>query len=42
MSGSGPTVFGVFEDEDSSLRAEKSLRQENQENRWTVFRARSL
>lgn len=42
MSGSGPTVFGVFEDEDSSLRAEKSLRQENQENRWTVFRAHSL
>jgi len=42
MSGSGPTVFGVFGDEDSSFRAEKSLRQENQDNRWMVFRAHSL
>jgi len=42
MSGSGPTVFGVFGDEESSFRAEKYLRQENQENRWSVFRAHSL
>ena len=42
MSGSGPTVFGVFGDEESALRAEKCLRQLNQENRWSVFRAHSL
>jgi 4-diphosphocytidyl-2-C-methyl-D-erythritol kinase len=42
MSGSGPTVFGVFGDEESSFRAEKYLRQENQENRWSVFREHSL
>lgn len=42
MSGSGPTVFGVFEDEESSLRAEKCLRQETREHRWSVFRAHSL
>lgn len=42
MSGSGPTVFGVFGDEESSFRAEKYLRQENRENRWSVFRAHSL
>lgn len=42
MSGSGPTVFGVFGDEASALRAEKSLKQEKQENRWSVFRAHSL
>jgi 4-diphosphocytidyl-2-C-methyl-D-erythritol kinase len=42
MSGSGPTVFGVFGDEESSFRAEKCLRQENQDDRWSVFRAHSL
>jgi 4-diphosphocytidyl-2-C-methyl-D-erythritol kinase len=42
MSGSGPTVFGVFGDEDSSLRAEKYLKQANRESRWSVFRAHSL
>jgi 4-diphosphocytidyl-2-C-methyl-D-erythritol kinase len=39
MSGSGPTVFGVFTDEESACRAEENLRQGN---RWLVFRARSL
>ncbi len=42
MSGSGPTVFGVFGDVESSLRAEKYLKQANPENRWSVFLARSL
>lgn len=42
MSGSGPTVFGLFGDEDSSLRAEAWLRQQTQGNRWSVFRAHSL
>jgi len=39
MSGSGPTVFGIFTDEESALRAEKNLRQDN---RWSVFGAHSL
>jgi 4-diphosphocytidyl-2-C-methyl-D-erythritol kinase len=42
MSGSGPTVFGVFGDEESSFRAEKSLKQENRNDLWSVFRAHSL
>lgn len=40
MSGSGPTVFGVFTDEESALRAEHRL--QKQDNRWSLFRARSL
>jgi 4-diphosphocytidyl-2-C-methyl-D-erythritol kinase len=42
MSGSGPTCFGVFGDEESALRAERHLRQVDRENRWSVFRAHSL
>jgi 4-diphosphocytidyl-2-C-methyl-D-erythritol kinase len=42
MSGSGPTVFGVFGNEESSLRAETYVRQANRENRWSVLRAHSL
>jgi 4-diphosphocytidyl-2-C-methyl-D-erythritol kinase len=39
MSGSGPTVFGVFTDRESAVRAEKNLRQGT---RWLVFGAQSL
>ncbi|EKD34294.1 MAG: hypothetical protein ACD_75C02400G0001, partial [uncultured bacterium] len=39
MSGSGPTVFGVFADEESAFIAERKLKQES---RWSVFGARSL
>ncbi len=39
MSGSGPTVFGIFTDEESALQAEKNL---GQGNRWSVFGAHSL
>lgn len=39
MSGSGPTVFGVFADEESAFSAERKLKQES---RWSVFGARSL
>ena len=42
MSGSGPTVFGLFGDEGSYLRAEKYLTQKIRENRWSAFRAHSL
>jgi 4-diphosphocytidyl-2-C-methyl-D-erythritol kinase len=42
MSGSGPTVFGVFGDEETALRAEKYLKQAHRENRWSVFLAHSL
>ena len=39
MSGSGPTVFGIFTDESSALQAEKNL---GQGYRWSVFGAHSL
>lgn len=39
MSGSGPTVFGLFADEASALAAERNLVRLNQ---WSVFRARTL
>lgn len=40
MSGSGPTVFGVFTDEESALRAEHRLQKEG--HGWSVFGTRSL
>jgi 4-diphosphocytidyl-2-C-methyl-D-erythritol kinase len=39
MSGSGPTVFGIFTDDESARRAEVML---GQETRWLVFGAKSL
>ena len=39
MSGSGPTVFGLFADEASALAAERNL---VRLDRWSVFRARTL
>jgi 4-diphosphocytidyl-2-C-methyl-D-erythritol kinase len=39
MSGSGPTVFGIFSDEESAIKAERGL---SRENRWSVHRAHSL
>ncbi|OHE17186.1 MAG: 4-(cytidine 5'-diphospho)-2-C-methyl-D-erythritol kinase [Syntrophobacterales bacterium GWC2_56_13] len=39
MSGSGPTVFGIFTDEESAFAAEKNLKQKN---RWSVLGAHSL
>jgi len=39
MSGSGPTVFGIFADEKSALDAEEKLRAEG---KWAVFMARSV
>lgn len=39
MSGSGPTVFGIFTDEKSACRAEENL---VQKAGWRVFRAKSL
>jgi 4-diphosphocytidyl-2-C-methyl-D-erythritol kinase len=39
MSGSGPTVFGIFTDRESARMAEKNL---GQGTRWRVFGAQSL
>ena len=39
MSGSGPTVFGVFDREDASIRAEEALRRVGA---GSVFRARAI
>jgi len=39
MSGSGPTVFGIFEDELSALDAEKNIRIAGD---WSIFRVTTL
>ena len=39
MSGSGPTVFGVFQDEEERIQAEKALKEVGQ---WTLLGAHSL
>jgi 4-diphosphocytidyl-2-C-methyl-D-erythritol kinase len=41
MSGSGPTVFGLFTDEEKAVHAEKSLRKLGADA-WSVWRAHSL
>ncbi len=42
MTGSGPTVFGIFADEKAALNAYKSIRGKVGEKGWLVIRARSL
>ena len=42
MSGSGPTVFGVFENERAAMRAYRELRIPCQMKGWTVFKAHSV
>lgn len=39
MSGSGPTVFGLFQDEESASRAAAGLQRESC---WSIFKTRSL
>lgn len=39
MSGSGPTVFGIFEDESSAIDAEKNIRTVGD---WSIFRVTTL
>ena len=39
MSGSGPTVFGIFTDQESAVKAESRLMLDH---RWSVFRACAL
>lgn len=39
MSGSGPTVFGIFADKKDALRAEERLKAKE---KWAVFRAHSI
>ncbi|MDD5712835.1 MAG: 4-(cytidine 5'-diphospho)-2-C-methyl-D-erythritol kinase, partial [Smithellaceae bacterium] len=41
MSGSGPTVFGIFEEEDAAEKAAHALEKIGV-NRWRVYQARSL
>lgn len=41
MSGSGPTVFGVFEKEEAALKAEEALKKAGADE-WSVFLAHSL
>lgn len=42
MSGSGPTVFGVFESGEAASRAYRKLRMPCQAKGWTVFGAHSI
>jgi 4-diphosphocytidyl-2C-methyl-D-erythritol kinase len=39
MSGSGPTVFGIFETEEMAVTAEKAL---SEMDNWSVFSATAL
>lgn len=39
MSGSGPTVFGIFADKKGALKAEESLKEKGE---WLVFRVHSI
>lgn len=41
MSGSGPTVFGIFTEEEKASKAEKSLRKFGA-GKWSVFKAYSI
>jgi len=41
MSGSGPTVMGIFTDEEGAIKAEKALENAGG-NEWSVFGARSI
>lgn len=42
MTGSGPTVFGVFEDEASALKAYKKVKDSIRPKGWAVFKAHSI
>jgi len=39
MSGSGPTIFGVFDNEDMAMKAEESLQGCGT---WYLFRAHTI
>jgi 4-diphosphocytidyl-2-C-methyl-D-erythritol kinase len=41
MSGSGPTVMGIFADEEGAIKAEKALKNAGG-NEWSIYRARSI
>ena len=41
MSGSGPTVIGIFTDEEGAIKAEQALVNAGG-NEWSIYRARSI
>jgi 4-diphosphocytidyl-2-C-methyl-D-erythritol kinase len=41
MSGSGPTVMGIFTDEEGAIKAEKALENAGG-NEWSIYRASSI
>ncbi len=41
MSGSGPTVMGIFTDEDGAIKAEEALKSAGG-NEWSAYRAHSI
>jgi 4-diphosphocytidyl-2-C-methyl-D-erythritol kinase len=41
MSGSGPTVIGIFTDEEGAVKAERALENAGG-NEWSIYRARSI
>ncbi len=42
MTGSGPTVFGIFSDKGDALRAYKKVKHETRNKGWTILKAHSL
>jgi len=42
MTGSGPTVFGIFSDKRDALRAFAKVKHETRDKGWTILKAHSL
>jgi 4-diphosphocytidyl-2-C-methyl-D-erythritol kinase len=42
MTGSGPTVFGIFSDKGGASRAYKKVKHQTRDKGWTVLKAHSL
>jgi 4-diphosphocytidyl-2-C-methyl-D-erythritol kinase len=42
MTGSGPTVFGIFPEREDAVRAYRKVKRRKEARGWTILRARSL
>ena len=42
MTGSGPTVFGIFQDREDTLRAYRRVKNRVKDNAWIVLKAQSI
>ena len=42
MTGSGPTVFGIFAEEGDALKAYNKIKHQTRDEGWTILKAHSL